>query len=510
MKLSPKIALGVDISETLINMALLKRVGKGFRLLKAVRAPVPEGAIKNGSIEDAKALTKAVKEAKNRITIRSTPAVVSLFTQPVIMQILDTPKEVPGNIRQFVHSQMKHCVVLPGKKIELDFCGTSGIGPQTSVASRILAVATDGQKVSEIAKVCGRAGMIIEAVEPPLIAYIRALYDKRIVGKFDCNVLIAILRENTLTLCVFTRQTLDFVRTNNISPEKTQPNELCPWLAEQINTVTQFYDVEVPDSFGKWEISVVADDVQLPEDTEDSLRAKVAGADFQLLTGKDITQATTVSQSGRFTDSSNSRPSLVAVGLAMKLLDTKNRGLSINLLPPELTKLRIIKKEALVTLNIIAAVLLIMLLVVNGPYWKVKRLNENIKHKRAALSRNTETLVKERIWLDEKISDVSGKLEQMNKVLGPHYTTDWPGLLSDIGKQMPKTVCITSLTSKAGSAISLAGLALSNEDVYSFVESLNKSGYVDSASIVETEKDLSKNGVIKYEISCSLAVREGG
>lgn len=511
MRLSPKIALGVDISETLISMALLKRVGKGFRLLKTASCPVPDGAIKNGSIEDAKALTKAVRRLKNRITIRSIPASVSLFVQPVIMQIMDISREVPSNIRQFVHSQMKHCVALPGRKIDLDFCGTSGVGSESGVASRVLAVAADGQKVAEITRVCGRAGMIVEAIEPPLIAYIRALHSKRIVGRFDCNVLIAILRENTLTLCVFRRQNLDFVRTNNISPEKSQPGELRAWLAEQINTVTQFYDVEVPDSYGKWEITVVTDDVQLPENAEDSLRANVAGSDLQVLTGKDVGQATAVSQSGRSADSDkNNRPSLIAVGLAMKILDTNKRGLSINLLPQEITRLRVIQKEAFVTLNIIAAVLLVMLLVVNGPFWRIKRLNESIKHKRAALSRNTDTLVKERIWLDGKIDTLNRKLEQTNKMLGSHSTTDWPGLMSDIGKEMPKTVCITGLTSKTDSAMSLEGLAISNEDVYLFVDKLNKSKYIDSASIVETEKDISKNGVIKYEINCSLAAKEKG
>jgi hypothetical protein len=519
MKFGSKTALGVDISETLISMALLKGNDNSVKLLKTASAPIPDGAIKNGNIENAKALATAIRRLKNRITIRSTQAVVSLFTKPVIVQIMDISKQPPSNIRQFVQSQMKHCAVLPGKKIALDFCGTSGIGSETGIASRILAIATDGQKVTEIIKVCGQAGITVEAIEPPLLAYTRALYDKKIAGKFDSNVLIAILREDTLTLCVFRRQTLDFVRTNNISKEKAEPGELCqtsassvvPWLAEQVNTVIEFYDVEVPDSCGKWEITVVADCMQLPDDAEGSLKAKIASTDLQLLTGEDISQATVVSQSGRFANRHrDNKPSPVAIGLAMKLLRTKTRNLGVNLLPPELARLRVIKKEALITANIAAAVLLIMILATNGPIWKIKSLNESISHKKANISRDTDTLVKERIWLDEKINTINNKLNQINKILGLHCDTDWPRLLNDIGKVTPKTVLITSLSSKANSGMSLEGLALSNEDVYLFVDKLNKSKYIDSASIVETEKDLNNNGLTSYEISCSLTARKGG
>ncbi len=506
MKFGSKISLGIDISENLISMALLKKDGDGVKLLKAASCPVPEGAIKNGNIENAQALGKSIRKLKNRITIRPTRAAVSLFTKPVIMQVMDISKQVPGNIRQFVQNQMKHCAVLPGKKIALDFCGTSGAGSESGRASHLLAVATDGQKVSEIIKVCSKAGIIVEAIEPPLLAYIRAFYADKIAGKFDSNVLIAILQDNSLILCVFRKQRLDFVRTKNISDEYADPNKLCQWLAEQINTIIQFYDVEMPDSFGKWEINVVADRVRLPEKAEDSLKATIASTNLQLLTGEDACQAAAVSQSSRFANSSQpDKPSLVALGLAMKLLDTNKRDLGVNLLPPEVTSLQATQKRALITANVVAAVLLVMILAINGPAWKIKKLNESINRKKARLFRDTPTLVSERTSVNEQINTLNNKLSQINGILDAHLDVDWPGLLSDIGKGTPKTICITSLSSRANSEMFLQGLAISNEDVYLFVDKLNKSRHIDLASIVETVKDNKKNGLITYEINCSLA-----
>ena len=139
---------------------------------------------------------------------------------------------------------------------------------------------------------------------------------------------------------------------------------------------------------------------------------------------------------------------------------------------------------------------------------RLKNLKESIGQKKVDILRNTDSLAAEQIWMDEQINSVKQKLNKINKILDAHSNTDWPRLLNDIAKATPKTVCVTSMSSKSISGMSLQGLALSNEDVYLFVDTLNKSKYIDSASIVETEKDLRKNGFINYEISCSLPVRK--
>jgi Tfp pilus assembly protein PilN len=520
--LRTKTALGVDISDRQISLALLRRGKNGVELLASAGAPVPDGAIKNGSIENAEVLANAIKSLKNHSRIRTTRAAVSLFTEPVIAQIMDIPKQVPSNIGQFVQDQVKHFAVLPGKKIALDFCGVAGVGSEAISANRLLVVAADGRKVDEIVKMCGQAGLIVEAIEPPLLAYTRALYDKKIAGKFDSNVLIAVLQGNNLTLCVFRRQTIDFVRTKSVSKilgtpcgETTQPNDICQWLAEQINTVIQFYDVDVPNNSGKWEITLVADYAQLPENAEEVLKAKVASANIQLLTGEDICQAAVVGQPRTFRRGEgqpaglancrlSDKPSLVAIGLAMKLLDTDARNLGVNLLPSEVVRLRAAQKGSLVTANIVAAVLLIMILAVIWPTWKIKKLNESVNYKKAHLSRDTLTLVKERASVNKQTDAVSNKLNQINEILSSHRDTDWSGLLNDIGKLIPRTVCITSLSSGAGQGMSLKGLALSNEAVYWFVDRLNnKSEHISSASITGTKRD--NKGFINYEISCTMA-----
>jgi Tfp pilus assembly PilM family ATPase/Tfp pilus assembly protein PilN len=501
--LRTKTALGIDISETLINLALLKKGKNGVQLLKTASSSVPDGVIKNGNIEDYATLSKAIRELKTRNKIRASRAAVSLLARPVLVQIMDIPKQVPTNIRQFIYNELKRCIVLSGKKIASDFYG---IGSRERTGnSRLFVVATDWQKVTEIAKACNQAGLNVEAIEPPLLAYARAFYDKKIAGKFDCNVLMAILQGNALTICVFRKQTVDFVRTKDISKETTEPDKLCQWLADQINAIIQFYDVEVPDSPGNWEISVIANEsVQLPDDAEKSLKAKVAGGNLQVRTPENAYLDTPVWQSG-----GSDRPSPVAIGLAMKLLGTEQSNLRINLLPPELARVTATKKDALITANIAAAILLLMVLAAGGLALMAKKVNENIAYKKQTQSlQDIRTLLREQELIDRQIKQLSDRADLLNVISSSHDDVDWPHLLNDIRLGTPKTVRITSLFAKGSSRMALEGLSLSYEDVHLFVDMLNKSEHIDSASLSEAEKDNRTGGLVRYAIECSLSPRK--
>jgi len=238
MKIAVKTALGVDISDGRINMALLRQSAKGIELLKTASAPVPDGAIKDGNIEDPAKLAKAIKDLRLRNKIRTRQAAVSLFARPVVLQIFDMPKKGQTNVGQFVRNELKSYVMLSGIEFASDFCRTtSGKG----LGSRLLAAATDSQSVAMLAQASNMAGLNAKVIEPSLLSYTRALYAKKIEGKFDCDVLIAILRDDVLQLCVFRKQILDFVRVENITEEQAGPEQLSQWLSEKINEIIRSY-----------------------------------------------------------------------------------------------------------------------------------------------------------------------------------------------------------------------------------------------------------------------------
>lgn len=492
-----KTALGIDISDGWINLAVLKQNAKGIGLLKAASGPVPDGAIKDGNIEDPVILSKAIKELKTRNRIRARQAAVSLFAKPVVMQILDAPKGAPTSIGQFVRNELKSYVTLSGRETAFDFCGIkSGQGP----GKRLLAVAADGQKVAELAKASDLAGLNVEVIEPPLLSYTRAIYAKRIAGKFDCEVLIAVLQGGVLNLCVFRKQSLDFVRVKDISGEKLEPNKLCHCLADQINSIIQFYDIEVADSSGKWEVVVVADHAQLPNDAEESLRVKITGVSLEVRNGESASQDTVVAQ-----NDGPEKASVVAIGLAIGLLNKNDNGLRINLVPSESAEVRAVKKQMHITVTIIAAVLLFMELAGAGLSLMANKVNRGIaQEKQTEISQDTYTLLKEQELLDRQIKQLSERPARLSSILGSRHAMDWAKILEDVRSRTPKTVRITNLYGKESSLMYLEGLALSYEAIHLFVKMLNESNYIISASLSETIKKDKAGGLVIYRINCSL------
>ena len=151
------------------------------------------------------------------------------------------------------------------------------------------------KKLPSLFNVLGRAGFSAELVEPAILSYLRAIGDKKIMGKSGCNVLVAILRENILTLCVLRNGVVDFIRTKEVRQKSTAGGDLCGWLAEELAEIQKFYSVEVVDNTGKWEITVFADTAQLPQDAEGILKSKIQASSLQVRTSKDAYLDTIVS-----------------------------------------------------------------------------------------------------------------------------------------------------------------------------------------------------------------------
>jgi Tfp pilus assembly PilM family ATPase len=497
MKFAVKTALGVDISEGRINMALLKQSAKGLELLKAASAPVPDGAIKDGNIEEPAKLAKAIKDLRLHNKIRARQAAISLFARPVVLQIFDLPKKKQINVGQFVRNELKSYVMLSGMEFASDFCRTiSGKG----VGSRLLAAAADSQNVAMLAQASDMAGLNAKIIEPPLLSYTRALYAKKIEGKFDCDVLIAVLRDGVLQLCVFRKQILDFIRVEKISEEQAGPDQLSQWLSEKINEIIRSYDVEAVESSGNWEVTVVADSMELPQSFDETLKSEIKSENVQVRTGQSICQDTVVAQ-----NDGREKASAVAIGLAIGLLNQNDNGLKINLVPPESAEVRAVKKQLFVTAAIIAAMPLFMVLTGTGLSLRANNVKKDIaENMQSDLSQDTYTLLNEQEKLDRQIKQLSDIPAELSNILGSRPSVDWAGILNDVKKRTPKTIRIINLFSRDSSTMYLEGMAISYEMIHLFVQMLNDSIYISSASLTETTKEEKGNGFIMYRIDCVL------
>jgi len=506
MRLGDQTAAGIDISQDRISIVLLKNGKDGIELLKSADAPVPQGAIKDGNIADPVLLSKAIRDLKFRNRIRTNHAAVSLFAKPVIVQIIDMPKLTPTNIRQFVHSEVRNCVALPSRDIALDFCGIGSSKRTTD--KRVLAVAAESARMVELVKVCGRAGFSVEKIEPPLTAYLRAISSTRIANKSGWNVLAAILRGNVLTMCVMRNGALDFIRTKEMSGGSAGSGGLNQWLAGELSEVVKYYDIEVPENTEKWEITVFVDAAQTPSDLEANLKSGIQKEHLQVRT-VDCAYADTPLAGQNL--AKDKHPSPVAVGLAMGLLTAKRDDLRLNLLPPQVERTREIKREALIAVNAVAAVLLIMVLAINGFAFMIERTTRNIIDKRNRVSKqDAEMIVEQHKRLDTRTAFLASRTDRISQLSASHRDVNWVEVFDEIRKAIPASIRITNLSCPDGLKIQIEGQALSNEAVNSFVNLLEKSHKISSVVLLDVRKQEGKEGLITYQLSCRLGMRSPG
>ncbi|MHC4147859.1 MAG: pilus assembly protein PilM [Planctomycetota bacterium] len=496
-------SLGVSISNEKIELALLRQTREGVELLKAATEPIPAGAVSDGNVKDPAVLARAIKAIRNHHKIGPRRTVVSLFAHPVLTQIIDLPPNLPSNIAKYVDKEVRHCAVLPRKNISLDYCGISSLSE--SFNKRLFITAAESENVLSLVGALSEAGLNVEAVEPPELAGARTLYDGKILKNLDSNVLIALVDGANVSLVVFRNQTLDFLRKRNIAGDICQSKEALDRLAEEVSAVVQYYDVEIDDGSKNWKLVTVLDRAgDHAREVGDSLQSRLSNLQVEVVSPVTACENTQVINScGAET------VSLVAVGLAMRLLNLPQPKLKVNLVPPESAEVKAVKKYALVTANIVAAVLTVMILAVGVLSASLNKTNETITQLKAGqASTGTMELLVEQEGIDNEAERLRAELEAVNKLLHSGNTGGWDLILDDIRYRTPQSLWISSLFSEDNSRLLIKGRSTSYEAVRLFVEMLGESKYMASVALVEAEKDEGVGGLVSYSIDCSLTIFE--
>ena len=503
MKFGDKTAVGIDISQDQISIVLLKQGKDGPELVKSAVAPMPQGAVKDGNIEDAALLSKAIRELKFRNRIWTKRAAVSLFARPTVVQIMDMPQQAPSNIRQFVNNEIKNCVALPGRDITFDYCGINSAKRATD--KKILSAAAESAKMIELIRTCAKGGFRVEMIEPALIAYLRAVRTQKLKGKTGTNVLVAMLRAEILTLCVLRNGSVDFIRTMEMTGSEAGGDDLGCQLTDELAEVVRFYDVDVPGDTGKWEITVFVDAAQSLQLVEEHIKSVIQTAGLQIRTMDDAYMDTPVAG---FKPQDNEKPSPVAVGLAMNLLAMQGNDVKINLLPGEIKRAREAQRDVLIAVNAVAAILLIVIVAVGGLTAMFGRSHRIAAAKQSLIARqNTDGIIELHQYIDARLQALSSRLDRIEQISVSHRDVNWAQLFDEIRKAAPASVRISALSSQDGARMLLSGLAKSNDAINLFIKLLEKSPCIVSVTLLETREQEGQNGLIGYQISCKLAVR---
>ena len=438
MMFRAKTSLGIDISEDRISVVLLRQVGGEIELVKAADAPVPEGTMTNGNITNPASLAGAIKELFARNQIRRQPATVSLVAKPVLTQIIDLPDDIPENLGQFIRSEIRHCPALAGREPHYDFCGLNSVSVKG--ASRVFVGATDSEKISALLKTFSLVGTEPRAIELGITASVRALYTRRMSDKYNCNLLFGFIQGSVVTICVFRKGEFDFIRLIDMDAQRDDSDKYIARYEEEISAVIQYYDIEVENGVNvNWEFVVALDNTAIDAQDLEFALLKRFSSDVHICSPSTIYIDTQLME-----NTSVEKASINAIGLAMRHFDVPVPGAEINLIPPEVAARRAVKRLILITANVAAVILLFMLITVGVVRVKLARTEGAVPQAQGANSvESMEQLLRQQNLIDARVAELSEKKAEINQIFEDENVRSWGGILDDIRRRTPTTVCIT-------------------------------------------------------------------
>ncbi len=487
-----KTALGVDLGESHLGVALVEKGPQGFRTLATARE---DWSATEPGQSPGKVLSRLLAQLGRRARLCGTRVAVAVSSDPLVVRLLDLPAHVPANIGAFVRNELQQYVALSGKTIVSDFCGV-GAGVQ----KRLLTAAADGDRVQEMVKACAAAGIVVDSVEPALLAYARAFLEREKEARHQGHVLIALLGARTLTIGLWRQGTLDFVRTRALPADTDTPRPLCAWLAEELKAVVRYGETQVTRPGRDGRIQVVLDDGRHRADEIAPLLAVEVG-----------TRSLTVVAAGGPAKDDPSAPgtSSVAEGAALALLGAEHDDLKINLLPRAVTEARLLSRHLLLTAN----VCVLIFLGVFAAAQLLARTTDAVDHRieQSRLSGElyaAPALFAKGKYLDQEISGMRQRVDPLRKAMKGRHRADWAGILQAVRQAAPAEVSVTQFQCGDGRSLCVKGFTASCPAADVFVRNLERQPPFTSVSLATLQRQ-PDGGRLEYRIDCLLKVKGG-
>ncbi|MFP5297754.1 MAG: type IV pilus assembly protein PilM [Actinomycetota bacterium] len=176
MALSSTPAVGLDVGTSAIRAAQVSSGRGGFSLTAFGQVPLPVGALQDGEIADAGAVSAAIARLWKRSKIRSKRVVIGLANQRVVVRQVDLPFLDEKDLRASIRFQVADHIPMPIDEAELDYRvlrdyeDTDGDHMMT-----VLLVAAASDMVSSFVDAVQTAGLEVVGVDLAPFAVARAV-----------------------------------------------------------------------------------------------------------------------------------------------------------------------------------------------------------------------------------------------------------------------------------------------------------------------------------------------
>ncbi|MBA3430011.1 MAG: pilus assembly protein PilM, partial [Actinobacteria bacterium] len=113
--------VGLDIGTSAVRAAQVSGGRGRASLLAFAQVPLPQGAVRDGEIQDQEAVSQAIAQVWKRIKVRSKTAVIGIANQRVVVRQIDLPFQEEKEFRSTLRFQVADHIPMSVEAAELDF-----------------------------------------------------------------------------------------------------------------------------------------------------------------------------------------------------------------------------------------------------------------------------------------------------------------------------------------------------------------------------------------------------
>lgn len=501
MQQNHKKVIGIDICRNFVSVVRLEKNGSKIILADSRQLPLDREMFSGDTAADFKSLANTIKKLKLTTRLAHCDAGLCICSNPELLQILKLPDSTPHANIKFIQEEIRQYAVLPLKNIQTDYCSLRG--NTSSENKRVLVGACQAEPLAVTVKELEKIQVDTRLIEPAIVSLIRACYKKVIKPADKKNTMLVLLRDEVINVCVFTGQKFDFLRTKKINLNISDSAALINELAEQVESVLQFYELEKASEHNKWQIflnccpqSSAAGEIA--ETLKNSINRQ--NTEFSAIGPEHLNIITEGKAGANF--------SAVAAGAAMKLLDSNDSEISVNLIPDEISEIRKSYKHLLVIIN--AAAVILMLLFLHIAQLAIKTTEaktESTNKSKLRTPANISQLARAQADANDQTLQTIKNISTLENVLNEKAWHNWAYILAEVSKKAPQTVQIQKLQSRSSATMTIEGMAINYSAVNEFIDRLATCKTISSAQLADTKQNAQYgNGLIDYSINCTLAL----
>ena len=487
------VSLGLSLTQTYVEAALVESVGKQMTLLKAGRYDLPPGVVQGGKIRNAQKLASTIRSLLRREGIHRKRVTVCLPDCSMLTQILELPREIPSNLHQYIRSEIRHSPLLTGHEPIYDFIS---LGESDHDVGRLFVGAADRERIDDLIRVLHSIGLEAEAIEIGTAAVLRALHRGTLGKLYDRNLMIADLRGDTLTVCMLVKEQIDFIRRTVLNHEA----DVHETVLKELLAIRQFYEIEKELFFDTtWLCVFVSDRDDSGAESRRQLLEQRLGVDVL------YSQADGLMRDVNLTVAAKQPPvSACTAGLTMRPFERGKYIGGLNFLPEKTRQFYQAKRLIRKTLIASACTVILMFLMAVLSHVRIDRLSAARASGPAQSDQTVMDSMQQKRKLETELRVYREEARYLETLLETAPEQKWANLLREIQQRIPHSLWISSLEADSSGRITIQGQTLNHSCIYQFADLLKKSELISEAEIAESRISPESSMLLEYRILCQL------